>query len=199
MAARSFFLLIAVLVAGASLGAQQAPEDKRTVDDIHRALMRLPYYGVFDYLTVRYERGTATLSGFVYPPKLKKDVINATRRVSRVDDIIDEIEELPTSQHDDDIRWRAFNHLYSDSVLSRYAPGGGLSPADDFFNSPRYPGSQPLGYYPIHIVVNRGHILLVGVVDSKFDKTIAGARAREIPGTFSVENALMIAGGRDGR
>lgn len=198
MAARSFFMLVAVVVAGASLAAQ-TPDDKRTIDDLHRALMRLPYYGVFDYLTIRYEKGTATLSGFVYQPKLKNDVINATRRVSRVDDIVDEIEELPTSQHDDDIRWRTFNQIYSDSVLSRYAPGGGLTQADASFNLPRYPGTQPFGYYPIHIVVNRGRILLVGVVDSKFDKTIAGMRAREIPGTFSVENALMIAGGRDAR
>ena len=98
MAARSFFILVAAVVAGASLAAQ-TPEDKRTIDDLHRALMRLPYYGVFDYLTIRYEKGTATLSGFVYQPKLKNDVINATRRVSRVDDIVDEIEELPTSQH----------------------------------------------------------------------------------------------------
>lgn len=199
MAARSFFMLMAVVVAGASLAAQQSPEDKRTINDLHRALTRLPYYGVFDYLTIRYEKGTATLSGFVYQPKLKSDILNATKRVSRVDDVVDEIEELPTSQHDDDIRWRAFNQIYSDTVLSRYAPGGGLSRADDLFNLPRYPGTQPFGYYPIHIVVNRGHILLVGVVDSQFDKTIAGVRAREIPGTFSVENALMIAGGREGR
>lgn len=182
-------LLAAVVVAGTSLGAQQSVEDKRTVEDIRQAVMRLPYYGVFDFLSVQYERGTATLSGFVYQPKLKRDVINAVKRVSRVDDVVDNIEELPASQHDDDIRWRAFYQIYGDSMLARYAPGGGLNL---FFDAPRYPGAQPFGSYPIHIVVNRGRLLLVGNVDSKFDKAIAGMRAREVNGTFAVENALGI-------
>lgn len=192
-------LLAVIVAAGTSLGAQQTLDDKRTIENIREAVLRLPYYGVFDSLSVQYERGTATLSGFVYQPKLKRDVINAVKRVARVDDVVDQIEELPISHHDDDIRWRAFHHIYTDSVLSRYAPGGGLSRFDDPFNLRRYPGEQPFGTYPIHIVVNRGRILLVGTVDSKFDKIIAEARAREIPGSFAVENALVVAGGRAAR
>jgi osmotically-inducible protein OsmY len=200
MPGRSFGLMLAVFViAGGSLAAQQTAEDKRTIDDIRRAVLRLSSYGVFDFVTVRYEKGTATIGGFVYSPKLKRDVVNAARRVSRVDDIVDQIEELPVSQHDDDIRWRTFDQIYKDSVLSRYAPGGGLSSFDDQFDLRRFPGTQPFGSYPIHIIVNRGHILLVGSVDSTFDKTIAGVRAREVPGAFGVENALFVASGRTGR
>ena len=50
---------------GAPLGAQSLT-DQRTIEDIQKALVRLPYYGVFDFLTLQYERGTVTLSGFVY-------------------------------------------------------------------------------------------------------------------------------------
>jgi osmotically-inducible protein OsmY len=53
---------------------------------------------------------------------------------------------------------------------------------------------QPFGNYPIHIIVNRGRTLLLGIVDSEFDKTLAGVRAREVPGTFGVDNELVVAG-----
>lgn len=199
MLARSFGLILAVLVAASgSLGAQQTFDDRRTLDDIREAVMRLSSYGVFDFLSVNYERGTATVSGYVYQPKLKRDVVKALKRVARVDEVVDQIEELPVSQFDEDIRQRAFKQIYGDSVLSRYAPGGGLSRIDEE-DMARFPGRQPFGFYPIHIVVNRGNLLLVGNVESKFDKTIAGMRAREIPGTFAVQNALLVAGGRDTR
>jgi osmotically-inducible protein OsmY len=201
MFGRSLGMILAVLVAAGSSLAAQTVEDKRAIDDVREAVLRLPYYGVFDFVSFGYEKGTVTLSGYVYQPKLKQDIINAVKRVSRVDDVVDQIEVLPTSQHDDDIRWRAFAQIYGDSVLSRYAPGGGLSRFDleDAFNMRRYPGTQPFGSYPIKIIVNRGQILLAGNVDSKFDKTIAGVRARQVEGSFGVDNALMVAGGRAAR
>jgi hypothetical protein len=33
---------------------------------------------------------------------------------------------------------------------------------------------------------------LLGVVDTENDKTLAGIRAREVPGSFDVENALVV-------
>lgn len=46
--------------------------------------------------------------------------------------------------------------------------------------------------YPIHIIVKGGRTLLIGAVDSESDKTTAGFRAREVPGTFGVENELVV-------
>jgi hypothetical protein len=40
--------------------------------------------------------------------------------------VIDKIEQLPVSQFDDDLRWKAYYAIYRDPFLSRYAPGGGL-------------------------------------------------------------------------
>ena len=51
---------------------------------------------------------------------------------------------------------------------------------------------EPAGNYPIHIIVKNGHITLLGVVDSESDKTLAGMRARVVPGSFGVENDLMV-------
>jgi hypothetical protein len=200
MFGRSLGIFLAfVIAAGSSLLAQPSAVDKRTIDDIRHAVLRLPYYGVFDFVSMRYEEGTATLSGYVYQPKLKRDIVNAVKRVSRVDDVIDQIEELPVSRHDDELRWQTFYGIYGDSVLSRYAPGGGVSRADLIFNNPRYPGAQPFGLYPIHIIVKGGRVTLLGQVDSNFDKTIAGVRAREVPGSFGVENALHVPSGRAAR
>jgi hypothetical protein len=188
-------LVVVACLASVSLAlAQQPTRDQATIDDIRKAILRLPYYGVFDFLAMQYDRGTATISGYVYQPALAREVLEATRRVPRVDDVVDRIERLPASQHDDDIRWSTFTHIYTDGTLSRYAAGGGLTRFDRRYNLTRYPGMQPFGNYPIHIIVNRGRTLLLGIVDSEFDKTLAGVRAREVPGTFGVDNELGVAG-----
>ena len=57
---------------------------------------------------------------------------------------------------------------------------------------PRFPGMEPLGDYPLHIIVQHGKITLLGVVDNESDKTVAGMRAREVPGSFAVENELAV-------
>ena len=194
MKRRAFVTIIAALLfAGALPSAQKASADQQTIDNIRETLLRLPYYGVFDFLAFQYEKGTVTLSGFAYQPSLKREAVSAVKRVPRVDDVIDKVEELPVSPNDDRIRWQTFYQIYNDSSLSRYAPGGGLSRFDRRFEMARYPGMQPLGNYPIQIIVKGGRTLLLGVVDSELDKTLAGVRAREVPGTFAVENELVIA------
>jgi hyperosmotically inducible protein len=190
---RALVLMLVTMmsIAAPALAAAQPSEDARTNDDIRRALLRLPYYGVFDYLTYQYDKGTVTLSGYAYRATLKNDAVKAVQRVSRVDQVVDQIELLPVSQNDDRIRWSTFSRIYGDAFLSRYAPGGGL--AGRGFYGPRYPGAEPFGYYPIHVIVKRGRTMLLGVVDSESDRTAAGFRAREVPLTFSVENELLVA------
>lgn len=183
----------ALLVSGAARAQQVSSADARTTEDVRRALLRVPYYGVFDFLAFQYDKGTVTLSGFAYQPSLKRDVVRAVRRVTRVDQVVDDIEQLPVSHNDDDIRWATFDRIYGDSVLGRYAPGGGLTRLGRRFEMRRYPGMQPFGAYPIHIIVTGGRTLLLGEVDSTFDRTLAGARAREVPGAFGVENELSVA------
>lgn len=187
------FAIVAPFAAAIALGGQRSREDERTLENIRQALVRLPYYGVFDFLAFQYEKGTVTLSGFAYRPLLKNDAVNAVKRVARVDQVVDTIEELPVSQNDDRIRWATFYNIYNDDFLSRYAPGGGAPLRfDRRFDMGRYPGMQPFGTYPIHIIVKNGRTLLVGIVDSDADKTVAGLRAREIPGTFGIENELEV-------
>ena len=182
-------LLLGLLIAPA--GAQ-SPEDKRRIDDIRLELQRLPYYGVFDFLSFRYERGKVTLMGFAYAPGLREDAEAAVKRVRGVDEVGNEIEAASASFNDDRIRRAAFYSIYTDDFLSRYAPGGAARAYIDALEFGRFPGIQPLGNYPIHIVVKGGRITLLGIVDNDADKQIAGVRAREVQGVFGVENELVV-------
>jgi hypothetical protein len=55
----------------------------------------------------------------------------------------------------------------------------------------RFPGMEPVGDYHLHIIQDHGKITLLGVVDTEGDKTLAGMRARELPGSFGVEHELV--------
>jgi len=58
---------------------------------------------------------------------------------------------------------------------------------------------QPVGIYPIHIIVRDGRTMLLGVVDTATDRQLADVRAHEVSGVFEVENSLAIAGrGQEG-
>ncbi|MBV9623778.1 MAG: BON domain-containing protein, partial [Acidobacteria bacterium] len=77
-----------------------------------------------------------------------------------VKEIIDNINVLPVSAMDDDIRIGVARAVYGNSALSKYA----LDPQK-----------------PIRIVVDNGHVTLYGVVASQMDKQIAVTQARSVP------------------
>jgi len=170
----------------------QSVQARNTTLLVQRTLERLPYYGVFDFLAFGVERGTVTVMGYAYRGSLKMDVANAVKRVAGVDELANQIEVLPASQNDDRIRWAAFYNIYTDDFLSRYAPGGATGARYEALSFARFPGMQPFGMYPIHIVVKDGRITLLGIVDHATDKALAGVRAREITGVFGVANDLIV-------
>lgn len=185
-------LAFAMPPARAVVDARQDVSEKQRVERVRRALERLPYYGVFDFLAFKVERGTATLLGFAYRPNLKSDAETAVRRVAGIDEIANNIEVLPASQNDDRIRWATFYNIYTDDFLSRYAPGGAMAALYEARQFSRFPGMQPFGTYPIHIIVKGGRTTLLGVVNGAADRQIAGVRAREVTGVFGVENELVV-------
>ena len=192
---RHVAIAVTVALMVASVGASaQTLSARETTQSVQRALERLPYYGVFDFMAFNVERGTVTLTGYAYHGSLRSAAESATRRVAGVDEIANRVELLPASQNDDRIRWATFYRIYTDSFLSRYAPGGPDQIRRDLYDSRRFPGMhQPLGMYAIHIVVRNGHTTLFGVVDNAGDRQIAEMRAREVTGVFSIENEIEVA------
>ena len=191
-AVRAAALALAVFMGAAAGPAAQSVAEKQTAFEIERALLRLPYYGVFDFLAFGVTKGVVTLQGFAYQGNLKEDAARAVKRVSGVDEVANKVELLPASRNDDRIRWATFYNIYTDDFLSRYAPGGAMGARYEARSFTRFPGMQPFGTYPIHIIVKNGRTTLVGIVDNESDKTMAGFRAREVSGVFAVENELMV-------
>ena len=192
--------LVTAAVRPALAAGKSDPKDP--VIEVRKELMRLPYYGAFDFLVFSVNGPTVTLGGEVYNASIKKDAEREVKRISGVENIVNNIEVLPVSPFDDDIRWAAFRAIYHDSSLSRYLPGGGWVPRgrmwrfdrpfDPFGAATRFPGQEPVGNYPIHILVKGGRITLEGVVDNEMDKNLSAMRARGVSAAFAVDNELQV-------
>jgi hyperosmotically inducible protein len=149
-------------------------DESRIAQKVRHELLMLPYYNIFDDLAFRVEGTTVTLLGEVTNPTLKSDAQNVVKRVEGVTAVNNQIEVLPLSPMDRQIRMAVARAIYGDPTLST-----------------RY-GFQALP--SIHIIVKNGHVRLEGVVANAMDKNIAGIRANGVPNVFSVENDLQVEG-----
>ena len=125
----------------------------------------------FNYLAVGVKDGVVTLSGDVVWSVPLDDAMALASRTPGVKDVVNDVTVLPVSGFDDSIRIRTARAIYRDSVLGRYA-------------------SDPV--HPIRIVVDNGHVTLYGSVESTMDRNVAGIRAGEVSGAFSVDNKLVV-------
>lgn len=169
-------LLVALVVSGAPLTAQpgqQVPERtvQRIQKEVRHELLMLPYYNVFDILSFKVDGAVVTLMGYVTDPVLKKDAENVVKRIEGVEKVVNQIEVLPVSTMDDQLRLRLYRAIYGYPALERY--------------------SMPV-IKPIRIIVKNGNVILEGVVDSEADKNMAGLRANGVSGIFSVTNNLVV-------
>ncbi len=147
----------------------EANNDQAVGKQVRRQLVTMPYYGVFDNLAYKVEGSTVTLYGQVTRPTLRSDAGRRVAKIAGVQNVVNNIEVLPLSPFDDSIRARTYRAVFRSGGLYRYAMGANPS---------------------IHIIVNRGHITLEGVVSNKMDKQLAYMAARGVSGAFSVTNNL---------
>ena len=175
---KKIILAIAVVFAISTSVTVAAPADKsgdqglsrqQIMKKVRKELVTLPYYGVFDNLSYQVEGNTVTLYGQVVRPSTRTDAERRVARIEGVARVINQIEVLPLSTFDDSIRVRAYRTLFGTGGLYRYAMGANPS---------------------IHLVVNRGHLTLEGVVANEGDKRLANIVANGVPGVFSVTNNL---------
>lgn len=143
----------------------------RFENKIRHELVMLPYFGVFDNLSFTVEGSHVILSGQVTRPTLKSDAERVVKRIEGVESVTNEIEVLPPSPMDDQIRLAEYRAILGYSTLSRYSWG-------------------PVP--PIHIIVKNGHVTLEGAVNNETDKNVATIRANGVSGVFSVENNLRV-------
>ncbi len=134
---------------------------------------RVGYGIVFNALGVNVRDGVVTLSGKVRDYADASSAIATVEDTPGVKDVIDNVQVLPASIFDDELRIRLARAIYGYSPLQRYA----MDPQA-----------------PIRIVVDNGHVTLEGEVDSAMDRQLADMRARSVPGVFSVTDNLAVAG-----
>jgi hyperosmotically inducible protein len=140
-------------------------------DEVRYQLVTLPYYGVFDWLEATVMPGdTVVLRGQVTRPTTKSDAEARVRRLERVAGVVNEIEVLPLSTSDDQIRIAMYRAIFNyNSSLFQYATR-----------------AVP----PIHIIVKNGRATLKGIVLNDMDRQLAYTAARNVPFVFEVTNEL---------
>lgn len=146
--------------------------ESRIIQEIRHQLVMLPYYSIFDDLGFRVNGSTVTLEGAVVRPVLKSDAEGVVKHVEGVTNVVNNIEVLPPSPMDDQIRRAAVRVIYGDAQIGT-----------------RY-GNQALP--PIHIIVKNGNLTLEGVVANTFDKNLINVRSNSIPNVFKVTNNLVV-------
>lgn len=178
-------------------GVRPPATDERAVislaRNVQRELIRMPNYGLFDSLRFGIKGYTIYLRGYASRPTLKADAERIVQKIEGVEKVVNEIEVLPLSPMDDDVRLSVYRSIYGHPALSRYNPNRG---------APLFPSlarrtmgitqDPPPGYHPIHIIVKNGNVTLEGVVTNTGDRTIAELQANGSQ-AFSVTNNLIAA------
>jgi hyperosmotically inducible protein len=170
----SLALFAGIAAAATSPQRNDAAYQARLTEEVRHQLVLLPFLSVFDNLQYQVNGTEVTLLGQVTQPTVKTDAVNAVKHVEGVTNVNDQIEVLPLSPMDDQIRRAEYHSIYGFPALEKYAWG-----------------AVP----PVHIIVKNGHVTLEGVVSSDSDKILFETRANEVPNVFSVTNNLQVQAG----
>ena len=174
----ALLLSFALLATAATADAGRPTSPPNTADytaglanQVRHQLVMLPFYSLFDNLEFEVRGSRVVLLGQVVRPALKEDARAAVSHIEGVESVDNQIEVLPPSPFDDQIRRAEFRAIYG-------APG---------FDIYLIRSVQP-----IHIIVKNGHVTLEGVVRSPMDRNLAGMAANQVPNVFSVTNNLRV-------
>jgi hyperosmotically inducible periplasmic protein len=164
--------VLSVGLAAAKAPVNLNPTDSELASKVAHEVRMYSWYSIWDNISVRVDNGRVELMGQVNQPNKKADLQRIVNRIPGVKSVENELEVLPLSPMDDQLRIQVARAIYRDSVLSRY-------------------GMQPIP--PIHIIVDNGHVTLEGVVNTEMEKNVAGLRANGAGLSFGmVTNNLHV-------
>jgi hyperosmotically inducible protein len=148
----------------------KAENDTKLAEQVINTIRQYAYFTVYDDFQGRIRNGTVYLGGAVTDPKKLSDVIERVAKVKGVQAIDNKVNVLPANDSDDRLRVAIANAIYQLPDFERY------SMADP----------------PIHIVVDRGHVTLVGMVRSDIEKRKALEAARFVFGVLALEDRIQL-------
>ena len=153
------------------LKVARGESDAQVAATVADRVRRYVLYSVFDDVNLTVHEGVVTLTGRVIQGFKVKDIEDVVSRVMGVQEVRNELQVLPTSIVDDQLRNSVASQIYGDPLFETYA----------FQVNP-----------PIHIIVENGRVTLTGVVTSQVQRTKAEMIARTVFGVMSVENKLQM-------
>jgi len=169
MFTRVIAAITVVLALSATAWAAADQNNLQMFRDVQKQVLTYPQFSVFDTVHMQFDdQGAVTLTGEVTMPYKKDDIAKRIANVKGVTRVVNNIDVLPVSMFDDDLRFRIARAIYGNSNFWNY--GAQANP-------------------PIHIIVKNGHVTLDGVVNSETDRMLARSIASSF-GAFSVTNNL---------
>lgn len=169
---RNFLILSFAFLSVLAFDAQAQTPQNSLERKIFKEIMTLPRYGVFDHIAYKLEGNTVTLYGRTYSLGTKKSAERVVKRIDGVEQVINNIRELPPSSFDDSIRRRLVGEFWNNGgSLYRYLQGANPS---------------------VRIIVENGRVTLEGYVSNRGDSNLANILANSVPGVFNVQNNLIV-------
>jgi hyperosmotically inducible periplasmic protein len=164
--------ILAFSFVSANAQSFSASGSTRSIEDqVRKKILMLPRYEVFDAISYQVSGDTVTLTGKVRNAVNRKDAERSVKRVPGVSRVVNNIEVLPLGSFDDSIRARLYQTLSRSGGLSRYL----------WTTNPS-----------VRLIVDGGHVTLVGFVSNRGDYNTMNVLAHGVPGVFSVTNNLII-------
>lgn len=170
MARKSFLIALAfALLSTSAFAGVTERKSLQIVNDVSSEVRKYTRFTIFDDVRIGVdEAGVVLLSGKVTMPFKKDDIQRIVSRIDGVTGVRNELGVLPVSRYDEELRYRIARAIYGHSNFWHYAA---------------------MANPPIHIIVERGHVTLTGVVNSNVERMLARSLATTF-GAFSVKNEL---------
>jgi osmotically-inducible protein OsmY len=127
-------------------------------------------FSIFDDVNVAVSDRAVTLTGRVTMPFKRDDIGKRVARIDGIRSLANNIEVLPVSRTDAELRTRIAQAIYG---------------------HPAFWQDATMVNPPIHIVIERGHVTLTGCVNNQVERALAFALA-QVDGVLSVKNQLRI-------
>jgi hyperosmotically inducible periplasmic protein len=162
IAAALVVLAVAAPARAANVGNQQL------FRDVQRQVLRYVHFTIFDSVHAQVEDGIVTLTGRVTMPYKRNDLERRVKSVAGIRELRNQIQVLPASQMDDELRLGIARAIYSHPAFRPFASM--VNP-------------------PIHVIVEHGRVTLDGVVFSEVDRMLARSIASGFL-AFEVKNEL---------
>jgi len=180
-------ILVAVMVAPRADARGQANPDElmRMTQDILSVVANLPDYTVYDWLTFGIKDNVVYLRGVAHRTSLRSQAPAAVKKVKGVKEVKNEIEYTRTPKSDVEIRRQIYRAIYN-TFMQSYAK-------EAMYYAAGAQSSLPRGPHPIHIVVVKGDVRLMGHVFSEEDKETASRAVLSVGGMVkTLENDLKV-------